>query len=574
MKGLNGKSEVDSLFILTDKYIGSTRYSWKGIKKTLYFTVVLEKSGHYKIFFASLSDIADKLFFLRIVSLPGIIFIFTLSLILALLGKRNFLLLDEVKKRFQDLSLLLNNSGQGFLSFNSQFVIQGEYSRQCVDFFQGEIKGKSILKVLFTQEDPKFLRDSFDLIFKDSEFLESIEELLPDEIKNQNRILKIQYKMIERDEKTENKIMLILTDVTQEKMLAEQISEEEDLNRLIVNASKNKEAFIGFIKETQELFEWIDKELSLNPKSVELKKLFRCFHTIKGNSGIYHMVKIVDETHELEDALGKILKENREITTDILKQLKQKTFHIKDLWDQYLEQIKSFISEEEMENREVTFRITLDQFTHFQSCLEGKIFPEFKNEVNGALKVLQRESIKPIHQRYLGLISDLAKRLNKSIEFIFEGENMKVPMKKLEGFFSVLVHLVRNAVDHGIEPPQHRLASGKSETGQIIFSASIQSDIFYLNIKDDGQGIDPEKVKEISLKKKIVETSFFEKASREKVIRLIFSPGFSSKEEVSDISGRGVGMDAVLAEVENLGGKISVRSTPGKGCDFEIRIPI
>ena len=160
------------------------------------------------------------------------------------------------------------------------------------------------------------------------------------------------------------------------------------------------------------------------------------------------------------------------------------------------------------------------------------------------------------------------------MSFVIEGAQTELDKKVLEGLKPCLMHLLRNAVDHGIELPETRRAQGKPETGTIYLRARQKGNKVLIEIQDDGQGIDPRELKEAALAKKIVPEHELELMDDPQLIDLIFAPGFSTRSVVTDISGRGVGMDVVRQEVERLKGQTLVSSEIGKGTKITLELPL
>lgn len=184
------------------------------------------------------------------------------------------------------------------------------------------------------------------------------------------------------------------------------------------------------------------------------------------------------------------------------------------------------------------------------------------------------QPIKKVFGKFPRVVRDLARTLDKKIELTLVGEDTDLDKNLVEALADPLVHLVRNAVDHGIEMPSDRLAKGKSETGVIILSASQEGDHILLSIQDDGAGMDPEKLKTIAINRGILDEDSAARMTDENAYQLIFEPGFSTKTEISDISGRGVGMDVVKTSIIKLSGAITVKSELGKGSIIEIKVPL
>jgi len=175
-------------------------------------------------------------------------------------------------------------------------------------------------------------------------------------------------------------------------------------------------------------------------------------------------------------------------------------------------------------------------------------------------------------QRFPRLVHDLCTVFDKKIELVMTGESTELDKTVLEKIGDPLVHLVRNSLDHGIESPQKRIEAGKSETGVIELSAFHQGGNIVIQIKDDGAGLNKDKI--INKAKENGLLSNEERLSDDQIYDLIFRPGFSTADVVSDVSGRGVGMDVVRRNIRELGGAVEVKSTPGEGSVFTIRLPL
>ena len=174
--------------------------------------------------------------------------------------------------------------------------------------------------------------------------------------------------------------------------------------------------------------------------------------------------------------------------------------------------------------------------------------------------------------RFPRMVRDLAKQLDKQVELVISGETTELDKTVMEQIGDPLVHLVRNSMDHGIESPAERVAAGKPEVGTVKLDAFHQGGTIMIEITDDGKGIDPAKVFAKAVEKGIVSAS--DNLPEQEIFKLLFEPGFSTAEQVSDVSGRGVGMDVVKRNITTLGGSVDVYSELGKGSTFSIRLPL
>jgi two-component system chemotaxis sensor kinase CheA len=180
--------------------------------------------------------------------------------------------------------------------------------------------------------------------------------------------------------------------------------------------------------------------------------------------------------------------------------------------------------------------------------------------------------IRHVFERFPRMVRDLARSQGKEIELIVEGEGTRIDKAIIDEIGEPLVHLLRNSVDHGIEPPHIRMARGKTPTGTILLAAAQESNHVLITIMDDGGGIDVETVKRRAIHMGLLKGD--EALTERELVQLIFSPGFSTSEKITDLSGRGVGLDVVLKAIERLNGLVEVETVPGVGTKFTIQLPL
>ncbi|HGY5297334.1 TPA: chemotaxis protein CheA [Aeromonas salmonicida] len=195
-------------------------------------------------------------------------------------------------------------------------------------------------------------------------------------------------------------------------------------------------------------------------------------------------------------------------------------------------------------------------------------------DLQGAVMKTRMQPIKKVFGRFPRVVRDLARTLKKDIELVMVGEETDLDKNLVEALADPLVHLVRNSCDHGVEMPDVREKAGKPRQGTITLSASQQGDHILLCIEDDGAGMDPEKLKSIAISRGVLDADSAARMSDNDAYNLIFAPGFSTKSEISDISGRGVGMDVVKTSIVSLNGSVYIDSTWGKGTRLEIKVPL
>ncbi len=179
-----------------------------------------------------------------------------------------------------------------------------------------------------------------------------------------------------------------------------------------------------------------------------------------------------------------------------------------------------------------------------------------------------------VFSRFPRLVRDLSRKSGKEVDLILEGEETELDKSVVEVIGDPLVHLIRNSVDHGIEPQEDRVAAGKPIKGRVVLRAFHKGNSVAIEIEDDGKGIDPDKMREVAIRKGIISPEDAKQLDDREAMELIFAPGFSSAETITDISGRGVGMDVVRTNIKNLKGSVNITSEIGKGTRFTLLLPL
>jgi len=200
----------------------------------------------------------------------------------------------------------------------------------------------------------------------------------------------------------------------------------------------------------------------------------------------------------------------------------------------------------------------------------GRVTTQLQEEIMKA-RMLPVESL---FNKFPRMMRDLSQKAGKEVEFFMEGQETELDRSIIEEIGDPLIHLLRNAVDHAIEPPEERIAAGKNPKGIIKLSAHHEENHINIVVKDDGRGIDPEKVKASAIKKGLIAEDMAKRLSDQEAINLIFASGLSTVTKVSDISGRGVGMDVVRNNLEKVNGAIEIHTEVGKGTEFKIKLPL
>lgn len=260
-----------------------------------------------------------------------------------------------------------------------------------------------------------------------------------------------------------------------------------------------------------------------------------------------------ERLHNLFDKLPDYMEQIKEgvSSVDIRKSILKEYGALSNIFDEY---------ESEAKNISGKFR----SYTQNLGTIAGDL-------QEGVMKI-RMVPINQIFSRFPRVVRDLQRDLNKKIDLVIEGEDTELDKSVVEDLLDPIMHCIRNSVDHGIEAPEARTAAGKPETGTILLKASNEGNQIVIEIKDDGAGIDVEKVRKKAVDRGLIHPD--KAVTEQDAFNLIMQPGFSTADKISNISGRGVGLDVVKTMINNLKGTISINSAKGKGTSFIIKLPL
>ena len=480
------------------------------------------------------------------------------------LEELNKTLEDKVIVKTQSIKHLLDNTGQGFLSFDKNFVIQKEYSKECHNIFDtDQIHGKLIQDLLLQDEDKKveftdWMGRAFDGVLDFS----LIVELAIKELHFDHHFFSVEYRLLQIDH--HESIMMILTNVTEQRDLEKVHQRDQSYVKMILSVLRYQEQFRAFYDDFSKVSLTMDSLLE-NVKDLEseefFQEFFRNIHTLKGTSAAFDMIDLQDALHVLESYL------------------QEKNYQIED-FQSYFDNIKdSFHKVVNQLKKDLGNAIEFYQKRIFVPAIDfTKALDAIKSNNPGLHRELSLYILDPISDLfdpYVLLIQQIADQQEKMLHPLeVEGDPIFVDLDAYQDLNTSLVHLFRNAVDHGIEEPELRDEMGKDPEGKIQVHIQQVDQRIKITVTDDGGGINPEFIGKSLIKKGLKTDQEVELMSKQELINAIFLPGFSSRDEVSSTSGRGVGMDAVKHAVDQLNGSIVIESEIGVGSKFLLDIPL
>ncbi len=481
----------------------------------------------------------------------------------------------ELTEQKEKISALLDHSDEGFLMINNDLSVDSEYSNECINIFKKEISGLKLDDLLFddTKSATKeHFRKNMQGLFneKDSFKIECILSLMPSEFSIHNHYYKIKYKLIDS-----NRMMLIMFDITKQKKLEKAIERERKRLKLVVTAVRYKNEIVELIHDYEEFChlkasDILNKDSSTNDIFVNI---YRKLHTLKGNFAQFEFIALPETLHKMEQELLDIKEQNRLSKATLLE-----TVNFADCrraFEEDISVLKESLGRNFMETSK-TFCATQYQLTEILRLLREAMAqaPAIKELLQGIclnIETIQSIDIKTMLAPYSKMSLQLAHRLGKELEpFEIEGDTILVKPELYQNVTKNMVHLFRNAVDHGLELPDERNTAGKDETGKISCTVSRKDYYIEIVLKDDGRGVDTDKLRQ---KISTQTDADAQKLSDDEIMEYLFVDGITTKDSATELSGRGVGMSALKASIEELGGTITVSSEKGAGTTFTIAMP-
>ncbi|WP_373997697.1 ATP-binding protein [Bdellovibrio bacteriovorus] len=476
----------------------------------------------------------------------------------------------ELSRLNQTMSALLDSLGQGFFIFNTDGKILDVSSKACESTVECKPDGQLIWDVLKLPENKvEGFKKWMQTLFMEMLPFEDLSPLGPTTYPHSaNRNIALEYHPLRSSEGAMEGVVVVASDITSLIEAQKQAETEKEHAKLIINMIKSKREIHRFIQEAQGLLISVREEVSKDQAPYDTETLFRNLHTLKGGAALFSIKEVAEACHQGETLLAE-LKDNW--THPAFISLRAKCFEIEEHFFKFLDETKEILGSSALpEERQIEIAISkLNDIARKVGSLPGG-----GHVAQELLLELAMEPVSRFVEPYNDVMLRLAEKIDKMIAplKINNGNVMVIP-EIYNSLFATLVHAFRNAVDHGIEIPDTRIDAGKPAEGQVEVSFEIQQHPvqpkFLIKIQDDGAGIDPQKIRE-KLAKRLIDTK---NKTDEQVIQHIFDSQFSTREQVTDISGRGVGMDAIKVAAEDLQGRVWVESKVGVGSTLFVEVP-
>jgi HPt (histidine-containing phosphotransfer) domain-containing protein len=483
----------------------------------------------------------------------------------------------QLRQKTNDIASMLENMPQGVLTVTAGNIIHPEYSAYLESIFETkEIAGKNLMDIVFTKTSlgadmlsqvaaaigACIGEDQMNFEFNSHLLVSELDKTMAD---GRVKSLELSWSPICTD--LVEKVMLCVRDVTEFKRLAgEATAQKRELEIIGEILAVSQEKFQEFIDSSYKFVEENDTINRNTPqKDIDaIGLLFRNMHTLKGNArtyGLLHMTNVVHETEQVYDELRK----NPEKEWDFDSQ-KEQLAQVRALVDEYDKVNSTTLGRKGPECRgsiEHFLMVDKEQVSESLHLIENTNADSLAAlratlaHVGKTLNLIGTERVDEILSGVIESIPSLARELGKEPPRISIDDHGIVVRNQISGLLkNLFVHLFRNSMDHGLETPAERLAAGKPPVGQIQLGLSLEEGLFTLRLRDDGRGLNMARLRQTGIEKDLLTDP---NASPESVAQLIFTPSFSTAEKVTEVSGRGVGMDAVKGFLEREGGEVSVQ---------------
>ncbi|HBP18929.1 MAG TPA: hypothetical protein DEA08_14225 [Planctomycetes bacterium] len=450
-------------------------------------------------------------------------------------------------QRNHDMRLVLDNVDQGFLTIDTAGVLSPERSA-AVDVWLGAPSEAQGFAEYLSRVDER-VGMSFELGWEQvvDGFLplDVALDQLPHELRAKGRVLEIGYTPITIEGELQ-KMLVVISDVTATRERLRLEAEQRETAQILDRVMSDKSGFLEFYGEVGELVRNVAGEVFS-----EDAPLKRALHTIKGNCMIYGLDTVAERCHELESQLDERGQRPSELQREDLGAR----------WERLEESLSALLGDRDRELIEI-------EGDHFQRLLEAALGTASRAELANMIASLKLEPTSSRLRRVAEQARRIAKRIGQGeIGIEIDDQDLRLEPSRWSAFWSAFIHVVRNAVDHGLEPPELRAAAGKEGAGCLRLTTAVVDGEFQIAVSDDGRGIDWEAVAEKA------RGLGLPAETHEELVDALFAEGLSTAQRITETSGRGVGMAAVMEAVEAQGGRVEVESEAGQGTTFRFRFP-
>lgn len=453
----------------------------------------------------------------------------------------------ELDTRNEDMRRVLDNVGQGFFTLDSQGHLSRERSAVLQDWFGPISDSETFVDVLARVAPTRaaWFDVAWQSIFDGVMPLEVSMDQLPTRLTVEGRELSLSYRPVEVEGDRPSRVLVIISDVTAELSRARAENDEREVTRLFARIFADRAGFLEFFAEAQAQVESIVG----NTYGVNVEGLQRALHTLKGNASLQGLESVAKICHALEDEF----EDSARLAPPLLETLRQR-------WAELSGKVRALLGDSE-----VKIEIDDEEYDHILDAIQRG---QSRREISEMIQAWRLEPTQRRLSRIAEQAAALATRLGKSpVEVHIESNRIRLEPEQWSEFWNSSVHLIRNAIDHGLESPEERTTVGKPGVGMVTLRTSLDQDSFYIEFQDNGRGIDWNAVAAKAAALQLPTTT------RADLVNALFVSGFSTRSETSEVSGRGVGLSAVREACRRLDGNVEVLSTQGQGTTFRFVWP-
>ncbi len=454
-----------------------------------------------------------------------------------------------VQARTKEINLMLNNIGQGFMTVTLDGIMSKERSSVVSTWFGNSDENMTFADYIRSTDSSvaDWFEIGMDTLREDMLPTEVAMDQLPKRIVVGTTILELSYKPINNEEEKLEKVLIIISDITSQIEREAAEKQQKQLMDIFGHIMRDKLGFLEFLTEADSMIDAV-----VEHKYENLPHLKRIIHTIKGNAGLFGMTSVSTLCHQLED----------EIVSEGTAPTEQSLTILQEEWNRVREKLDTLLGERMVKNIEIAD-------ADYEMVLRALLNREEPAQI---AKMVQSWKLETAQHR-LDFIKQqtegLAQRMGKTgVDIFVKPNNIRLESEHWAPFWSSFTHILRNALDHGIESEEERNKAEKQGKGAIRIETNVQDGEFIISVQDNGRGIDWNAVSARASKANLPHEN------QEDLMNALFQDGVSTKDVVTQFSGRGVGMGAVKAECLKRGGSIKLNSQDGKGTMILFRFPM
>lgn len=464
----------------------------------------------------------------------------------------------------QKMKALLDSLNQGFFIFDSDGKVLEIASKACERTLEKDPVDQNVWDVLkLDQRKVDGFKKWMTTVFAEMLPFEDLACLAPTRYPHSaDREISLEYYPLRNETGTIEGVVVVATDITDLVQAQREAAAEKAHAQMILNLIRNKKQVSGFLREAEQLVSSLKEEIQKTSPSPEVT--FRILHTLKGGAATFSITELTEICHQAESHLSDWMQSG---TPEKLPKLIECCSQIGPAYESFLNENREILGRGALENERIV-EIPASSLSYFSqrflaTKFDGATYSVFQH-------TFLMEPLSELLESNNEVLLNTAEMLGKKIRPLkFKTPGFRILPEPYESLLSTLVHAFRNSIDHGIETPEERTEKGKDPYGTIAIDVFQNKHWLLIRIQDDGRGISAPKIREkqIQMGRKV------DHLSDQQIIQMVFAPSFSTRDTVTELSGRGVGMDAILSAAQDLGGTAWVRSTTELGTKLCIRVP-